>query len=108
MTAAGAVTPVLPAMPKGDPSLGERLIHLPKEERKQYKASDANRVARRLAKKKARNALGKQGVKPIGKERSRVRKSVADVNNKRKERVVGANKGRARSEKSLARKNLKK
>ncbi|KAF9223006.1 hypothetical protein BS17DRAFT_707694, partial [Gyrodon lividus] len=39
----------VPDVPKGDPSLGEKLANLSKEERKQAKASDADRVARRMA-----------------------------------------------------------
>lgn len=45
-------------VPKGDPTLGERLAHLPKVVRKQAKAADGDRIARRLAKKKARMAMG--------------------------------------------------
>ncbi len=45
-------------VPKGDPRLGEKLSGLPKEERKQIKSSDADRVARRLAKKKAPHVDG--------------------------------------------------
>jgi nucleolar protein 12 len=44
-------------VPKGDPTLGARLASLSKEERKQAKAADADRIARRAAKKKARMAL---------------------------------------------------
>ncbi|KAH9480621.1 Nucleolar protein 12 [Psilocybe cubensis] len=69
-------------IPKGDPRLGERLHGLPKEERKQLKSSDADRVARRLAKKKARNAMkpsvGKMAKRKGGKDRKdrkRVRSS---------------------------------
>jgi len=68
--AAGA--PVI-NIPKGDPSLGEKLATLSKEERKQVKAADADRLARRMAKKKARMALSKQGVPVHGKEKGRER-----------------------------------
>ncbi|PPR02851.1 hypothetical protein CVT24_002329 [Panaeolus cyanescens] len=61
-------------VPKGNPQLGAALVGLSKEERKKVKSTDADRVARRLAKKKARNAM-KPSTKPIksGKERKRVR-----------------------------------
>ncbi|KAF8195586.1 hypothetical protein BJ912DRAFT_957479 [Pholiota molesta] len=54
-------------VPKGDPRLGEKLSGLPKEERKQIKSTDADRVARRLAKKKARMAMPPKGGKSVGK-----------------------------------------
>ncbi|KIM43189.1 hypothetical protein M413DRAFT_444003 [Hebeloma cylindrosporum] len=64
-------------VPKGDPALGERLAGLPKDERKQLKSSDSDRVARRLAKKKARMAMapgvGKSKLKSKGKDRKRER-----------------------------------
>ncbi|KAI5986165.1 hypothetical protein EDD15DRAFT_2532529 [Pisolithus albus] len=95
------------AAPKGDPSLGQKLAHLSKEERKQAKAADADRRARRLAKKKARMALDKQGVRHQGQARERVRKSTAarksDTARPRK-----TSKGRVRSEKSLSKRNAKK
>ncbi|KAF8685737.1 RNA recognition motif [Rhizoctonia solani] len=47
-------TPSKPILPRADPNLGERIRSLSKEERKSVKASDADRVARRLAKKKAK------------------------------------------------------
>lgn len=40
--------------PRGDPSLGAKLAHLPKDERKRIKSADAGRIARRLAKKAKR------------------------------------------------------
>ncbi|KGB78310.1 nucleolar protein 12 [Cryptococcus deuterogattii R265] len=48
---------------KGDPLLGERLKNLSKEERKNIKSSDADRQARRLAKKKAKMSLEKDKAK---------------------------------------------
>lgn len=63
-------------VPKGDPRLGEKLSGLPKEERKQIKSTDADRVARRLAKKKARMSMapgiGKSNM-PKGTDRKRTR-----------------------------------
>lgn len=99
-------TPVPIVVPKGDPGLGEKLAHMAKDERKQYKSADADRVARRLAKKKARNELANKGVKPHGKDRDRVRKGPAmgkTAPPKKRE-----SKGRVRSDKSLAKRNAKK
>lgn len=101
-----SVVPIpVPTIPKGDPSLGSKLAHLPKDERKQIKSSNVNRVARRLAKKKARNTLAKEGVKPQVKDRDRTRKTLAAKKGStpRKE-----SKGRVRSEKSVAKRNTKK
>ncbi|OCH91899.1 hypothetical protein OBBRIDRAFT_727978 [Obba rivulosa] len=58
--------------PKGDPALGTKISHLPKDERKRVKAADADRVARRMAKKKAK-VLAEKGVKARP-DRERVRK----------------------------------
>ncbi|CAA7261564.1 unnamed protein product [Cyclocybe aegerita] len=70
---AGTPTPIV--VPQGNPALGEKLVGLPKEERKKLKSTDADRVARRLAKKKARMAMEKsmKGKEPGGKTRKRVR-----------------------------------
>ena len=43
------------SVPKGDPTLGNKIAGLSKEERKKVKSTDADRVARRLAKKKAKS-----------------------------------------------------
>jgi nucleolar protein 12 len=95
-----------PSIPKGDPSLGVKLAHLPKEKRKEIKSSDADRVARRLAKKKARNALAKEGVKPQLKDRDRVRKPSAVKKSSVPQKMTS--KLRVRSDKSLAKRNIKK
>ncbi|KAF8443144.1 hypothetical protein L210DRAFT_3161164 [Boletus edulis BED1] len=95
----------VPPVPKGDPSLGEKLAKLTKEERKRVKATDSDRVARRMAKKKARLALAKQGVPPQSKERERVRKTTAKKPGAPPKKT---NKGRVRSEKSIAKRNTKK
>lgn len=50
-------------IPKGNPLLGEKLKDLSKEERKTIKSSDADRQARRLAKKKAKMSLEKDKAK---------------------------------------------
>lgn len=92
-------------LPKGDPLLGDKLAHLSKDERKKVKSSDADRVARRLAKKKARMALG-TSVKRVGEDRDRVRrpsslnKAGAPPKNEKKRRV--------RSDNSIAKRNGKK
>ncbi|KAF8729363.1 hypothetical protein AX14_006234 [Amanita brunnescens Koide BX004] len=90
-------------VPKGDPKLGDKLAHLSKEDRKRAKSADADRVARRLAKKKARMAIGtkhKDQASGNDKKRVRVRKS-AKVEPKKK-------KGRVRSEASITKLNAKK
>jgi hypothetical protein len=51
------------SMPKGDPSLSAQLASLSKEERKRAKAADADRIARRAAKKKAKMTMMKGVVK---------------------------------------------
>jgi nucleolar protein 12 len=102
------------AVPQGDPSLGEKLAHLSKEARKEVKATDSARVARRLAKKKARMALAVSGkgsdseLKIQSKDRNRERKTAVNKKGNRKHGVGSATKGRVRSEKSIAKRNLKK
>lgn len=96
-----------PVVPKGDPSLGEKLVHMSKEERKQAKAADADRRARRMAKKKARMTLAKQGVSPKDKNKERVRKP-ATVRKEGGSSSRKTKKGRIRSEKSVAKRNAKK
>ena len=102
------------SVPKGDPSLGKRLEHLSKEERKKKKAANADRVARRLAKKQVKAAMTKKSLKfggdARGKERVRVRKkgggpgaSAGQSFGKAK-----AKKSRVRSEANLAKRNMKK
>ncbi|KAK7464220.1 Nucleolar protein 12 [Stygiomarasmius scandens] len=108
------------SVPKGDPSLGQKLAHLSKEERKAAKAADADRMARRLAKKKARMAMatGASGkgdaVKVHGKERSRERKTRSSVGVKGKgvkghgAGSAAKNKSKKKSERSLEKRNVKK
>ncbi|KAG6853561.1 hypothetical protein C0991_003231 [Blastosporella zonata] len=95
-------------VPKGDPTLGEKLAHLPKDARKQYKSTDADRVARRLAKKKARMAMPGVKVQGKDKERDRVRKGPGAGGASKKKVVSSSKKGRVRSEKSLSKLNGKK
>lgn len=99
-----AIVPVVIA--KGDPKLGEKLAGLSKEMRKEAKSKDADRVARRIAKKKARNALEKSGVKVSNdlKLRTRERKKGGlKVNTGRKTR-----KPRVRSDRAATLRNGKK
>jgi nucleolar protein 12 len=104
-------TPASGSIPKGDPNLGRQLEHLSKEERKKEKAANADRVARRLAKKQVKAAMVKESSKfggdGKGKERVRVRKkgggSGGFLPGKTK-----AKKSRVRSEANLAKRNMKK
>ncbi|KAJ4463365.1 hypothetical protein C8J55DRAFT_531933 [Lentinula edodes] len=108
------------SIPKGDPTLGAKLAHLSKEDRKSAKAGDADRMARRLAKKKSRMAMavggraGTGGVKLQGKERDRERKlrSGSDARGKKgKGHGAGSgtkNKGKAISTRALEQRNAKK
>ncbi|KAI0769984.1 hypothetical protein C8Q74DRAFT_1272578 [Fomes fomentarius] len=94
-------------IPKGDPELGAKLAHLPKEERKKAKAVDADRVARRLAKKRAK-ALAEKGVKPRV-DRERVRKRPGEKGAFAKGQGKDAKpRKRVRSGKALAKMNTKK
>ncbi|KAG1732401.1 uncharacterized protein EDB91DRAFT_672649 [Suillus paluster] len=102
--AAGAASPI--NVPKGDPSLGDKLATLSKEERKQIKAADADRLARRMAKKKARMTLVKQGVPVRGKEKERER--ARKTGTTKKATVAPRKQGRVRSEKSMSKRNMKK
>lgn len=98
------------SIPKGDQNLGKQLEHLSKEQRKQEKAANAERVARRLAKKQVKAAMAKEKSKfrmdGKGKERARVRRkgegSGASSAGKK------ATKPRVRSEANLAKWNMKK
>lgn len=95
----------VPSIPKGDPSLGEKLASLSKNDRKKVKAEDADRIARRIAKKRARNALATEGVKIKGKERERVRKPVKPGQFRPKKEGKGS---RVRSAATVSRRNTKK
>jgi len=83
-----------------------------KQDRKAAKLADADRVARRLAKKKARMAMStKKDLASVGsgrgseekKVRVRVRKDAVKVKG-----AQGTKKARMRSEKSLQKRNVKK
>ncbi len=84
--------PITIKVPKGDPKLGEKLASLSKDERKVAKASDADRLARRLAKKQVLKAKAAMADK-----NSRVK---LDVRSNRKDGVkkMKAKKSRVRSE----------
>ncbi|RXW16531.1 hypothetical protein EST38_g9328 [Candolleomyces aberdarensis] len=104
-----APTPII--VPKGDPTLGDRLAHLPKAVRKDVKRNDGDRVARRLAKKKARMAMGPPKAAGTGgsNEGVRDRKRTAGAKGEK-----GGNSGkksgnkRVRSDKMAAKRNGKK
>ncbi|GBE84863.1 hypothetical protein BKA93DRAFT_827131 [Sparassis latifolia] len=90
--------------PRGDPTLGTKISHLSKDERKHVKAADPDRVARRLAKKKAK-ALAEKGVKvKIDRERVRKRAGEKKAPGALQEKV----KRRVRSGRALAKMNTKK
>jgi nucleolar protein 12 len=77
---------------------------LSKAERKVAKAADSDRIARRLAKKKARNVLQV----PEQKDRTRVRKKTAEHKGGGPGAAVRQKKTRVRSERSAAKRNTKK
>ncbi|KAJ2915888.1 hypothetical protein MD484_g4503, partial [Candolleomyces efflorescens] len=102
-------------IPKGDPTLGERLAHLPKAVRKDVKRNDGDRVARRLAKKKARMAMGPPKSTAAtnagsndGTGRERKRALAGQKEGKKGGGNVGKGKRRVRSEKMVAKRNGKK
>ncbi|KAH9924670.1 uncharacterized protein BXZ73DRAFT_79221 [Epithele typhae] len=91
-------------LPRGNPALGQKLVGLSKEERKKAKATDPDRLARRLAKKRGK-ALAEKGVKSQV-DRERVRKRPNDKKGGAKE---GAKqKKRVRSGKAISKLNTKK
>lgn len=90
-------------IPKGDPSLGTKISGLSKEERKKVKATSADRVARRLAKKKAKS-LAEKGVKARESDKERVRKRPKEKKGVAPEK----SKKRVRSNKALSKMNTKK
>jgi nucleolar protein 12 len=87
------------SIPKGDPSLGKRLEHLSKEERKKRKALDADRIARRLAKKRVKAAVEKAGGNHRDTDRTRKRtdpKKVVAVSKPKKLRSTTSQRNRNR------------
>lgn len=93
-------------LPKGDPALGDRLRGMDKDARRAVKASDPDRQARRLAKKKARNALEVAGVHASGKGKSA--SGILGNMKKAGKPKVKAKVSRVRGEKSAAKRNAKK
>ena len=86
-------------IPKGDPSLGDKLRGLSKDERKVAKSSDADRQARRFAKKKLRGRMDKED--KGGAVKLTATKSERERGKKAK--MVGASKkGKKRSERAVA------
>ncbi|KAG9119671.1 hypothetical protein FRC07_005189 [Ceratobasidium sp. 392] len=91
-------------VPRVDPTFGDRIRSLSKDERKAVKSSDADRVARRLAKKKARVVM-ERGARKAGRKED----VLGGRPGGRKSRVVKSDKGkRERSDKAILKKNVKK
>jgi len=82
-------------MPKGNPKLGEKLKGLSKEDRKLAKSADADRQARRLAKKKLKAGTA------VSKEKGAVKLGASRPGAERKGKMK-AKKGRVRSEHAVA------
>lgn len=81
-------------LPKGDPSLGERLKGLSKEDRKTAKHADATRLARRMAKKANK-------VASAHKETGAVKLAATKAEKGLRAKKVKAKKGRVRSAHAL-------
>lgn len=81
-------------IPKGNPLLGDKIKDLSKEDRKAAKGEDADRQARRMAKKKLRGKMGKE------QERGAVKLSATKGEKASRKKVV-AKKGRVRSSNAL-------
>ncbi|QRW06915.1 RNA recognition motif protein [Ceratobasidium sp. AG-Ba] len=94
----------VPTVPGADPALGDRIRSLSKEERKAVKSSDADRVARRLAKKKARVEM-ERGVRKAG---GRKQNPLGGRNVGKSKAAKGGKGKRERSDKATLRKNVKK
>ena len=98
------VSHVASAQVYGDPQLGERIAGLSKEMRKKIKSTEPDRVARRLAKKKARLSMKRDGTKTKARVRERKHPSQGkSLNSSRK-----GSKARVRSDRAMTRKNFKK
>jgi nucleolar protein 12 len=100
-------------VPKGNPLLGEQIKDLSKDERKVVKSADAERMARRVAKKKARTALERGGGVSGGtggmKERVKLDGGVGGAKGKKKPGVgLKAKKSRVRSSAAAKKVNHKK
>ncbi|KAG8716619.1 hypothetical protein FRC09_015483 [Ceratobasidium sp. 395] len=92
------------SVPHAYQTLGDRIRSLSKDERKVVKSSDADRVARRLSKKKARVAMERGARKAAGKK-----ESILGGRPGGKSRVGKSSKTkRERSDKAILKKNVKK
>ncbi|CAE6442386.1 unnamed protein product [Rhizoctonia solani] len=96
-----------PVIPRADPALGERIRSLSKDERKSVKASDADRVARRLAKKKAKVVSERGARKETSKSKASILGGRPNGPKSRKPKPGKSGK-RERSDKALMKKNVKK
>lgn len=76
--------------------MGEKLKELSKDERKAAKASDADRQARRLAKKKLRHAMAKE-------DKGAVKLGPARGDRDKGKKLAGGKKSRVRSDKAYSR-----
>jgi len=83
-------------VPKGNPELGEKLKGLSKEDRKLAKSADADRQARRLAKKNLKAG------RAVDKEKGAVKLGASRPTGERKGNMK-AKKGRVRSEHAVSR-----
>lgn len=92
-----AKKPFVPAgpIPKGNPLLGEKIKDLSKEDRKVAKATDAERQARRIAKKKAK-------VSAAHRETGAVKLAATKAEKSRVAKKVTAKKSRVRSAHALS------
>ncbi|KAF8600385.1 hypothetical protein BDV93DRAFT_525418 [Ceratobasidium sp. AG-I] len=94
------------SIPRADPTLGERIRTLSKDERKDVKSSDADRVARRLAKKKARIVMERGERKAGGGKESILGGKPGGAKGKGGKVSKGGK--RERSDKAIMKKNVKK
>ncbi|CAE6468320.1 unnamed protein product [Rhizoctonia solani] len=95
-----------PSVPRVDPDLGERIRSLSKEDRKSVKATNADRVARRLAKKKAK-VVSERGARKASNSKASILGG-RPGGPKSKKPKPGKSGKRERSDKSLLKKNVKK
>ena len=79
---------------QGNPQLGDKLKDLSKEERKAAKATDADRQARRLAKKKLRHAMKE--------EKGAVKLGPSRADRDKGKKLAGGKKSRVRSDKAYS------
>ncbi|KAJ9111652.1 hypothetical protein QFC19_001009 [Naganishia cerealis] len=93
--------PIPIVVPKGDPTLGAKLVNLSKDERKVAKSSDPERLARRMAKKQVVKAKAKAGDALAG-SKEKVKLDMKSGGKKGKDGgKLKAKKSRVRSEHAL-------